>query len=59
MEIICCAIVFFSIVLLARKIFGTAGENVAIGCLVVGSLLFIASLPVACYLILRFVVPML
>jgi hypothetical protein len=57
MEWICSAIVFFPIVLGAGKLFGETGRKVATVCLIVGSILLIASLPVWCYLLLHFVIP--
>jgi len=59
MEWICCAIVFFPVVLGAGKLFGETGQKVATACLIVGSILLIASLPVWCYLFLCFIVPIL
>jgi hypothetical protein len=59
MEWICCAIVFYGVLYVAGKFFGERGENIAQGCLIIGSILLIVSLPIAFFLFLRFIIPVL
>lgn len=54
MEILCAALVFFPIVFVAYKFGGDRGMNIAMIVLVFGSLAFIVSLPVLCYLLLHY-----
>lgn len=59
MEWVLLAAIFYGVTLTAGIVFGSRGEKTAAGCLIVGSIGLIASLPVACYLTLRFLVPLL
>ena len=59
MEWICCALIFFPVVFLAKKFWGPVGEKAAIAILIIGSFMLILSLPLACYVFLRFVIPVL
>lgn len=59
MEWVVLGLIFFGVTWAARKLFGEPGEKAAVGCLVLGSIMLIASLPIACYLVLRFLVPLL
>jgi hypothetical protein len=59
MELLILALIFFLVVGLSSKLGGETGAKVASGCLIVGSLILIASLPVACYVFLHFILPLL
>ena len=59
MELLVLGGIFFIVVGPASYFFGEKGAKIASGCLIVGSLLLIASFPVVCYIFLHFVLPML